>query len=284
MTDESIETFGARRDAVAARLAAARTEAERAEVKREIFALHKALESHAAAVTTLQAEVLDLVRRWKEAHATTAPEFAADRPVVHADHIGASTFIEKGWSRLSLGDHEGAAQALRQALALSPGDLQATGLLGWAQMLQEQYDEALAHFVAVLTREPTNALARVNLGYIGLRQGRLAEAVEHLSKAIRLDTDRKATLYAHFYLGLVYLERAMYAEAEVFLRKTLALGPNLIEAQYALGFAQWLSGDRDAAQVEWSAGAAAGRFMPWGARCAEALAMAQAGGTPVRAR
>ena len=74
------------------------------------------LESHAAAVTTLQAEVLDLVRRWKEAHATTAPEFAAARPVVHADHIGASTFIEKGWSRLSLGDHEGAAQALRQAL------------------------------------------------------------------------------------------------------------------------------------------------------------------------
>jgi len=30
------------------------------------------------------------------------------------------------------------------------------------------------------------------------------EAIEHLSKAIRLDNDKKATLYAHFYLGLVY--------------------------------------------------------------------------------
>lgn len=284
MTGESLGTFGARRDALAARLANGMTEDERVEVKREIFDLHKALEGHAAGVAAMQAEVLDLVRRWKDAHPTNAPEFAAARPVVHADHIGASTFIEKGWSKLALGDHEGAEQALRQALALSPGDLQATGLLGWAQMLQEQYDDALAQFVAVLTREPTNALARVNLGYIGLRQGRFSEAVEHLSKAIRLDSDRKATLYAHFYLGLVYLERAMGGEAEVFLRKTLALGPSLVEAQYALGFALWLTGDRSAAEAAWTAGAETGRFNPWGGRCAEARETSRAGGTPVRAR
>ena len=35
---------------------------------------------------------------------------------VQADHLGASTFIEKGWSRISLGDYAGAEASLRKAL------------------------------------------------------------------------------------------------------------------------------------------------------------------------
>ena len=77
---------------------------------------------------------------------------------------GASTFIEKGWSLISLGDYAGAIQALDKALALAPGDIQAQSLLGWAQMLHEEYDDALATFSKVLMREPANALARINVG------------------------------------------------------------------------------------------------------------------------
>ena len=144
-------------------------------------------------------------------------------PSVHADHIGASTFIEKGWSRLSLGDYDGAETALKKAIELSPGDPQSEALLGWAQMLNEKYDEALANFQKVLMREPSNALARINVGYICLKKRTFGEAIEHLSKAIRLDNDKKATLYAHFYLGLVYLEREMYEDArELFSENTAA--------------------------------------------------------------
>ena len=60
------------------------------------------------------------------------------------------------------------------------------------------------------------ALARINVGYICLKKGIFGEAIEHLSKAIRLDNDRKATLYAHYYLGLVYQEREMYDDAQTF--------------------------------------------------------------------
>ena len=63
-----------------------------------------------------------------------------------------------------------------------------------------------------------------------------------VASAIRLDNDRKATLYAHFYLGLVYLERDMFEDAQTFFQKTLALGPNLIEAYYELGRAYWFNG------------------------------------------
>jgi hypothetical protein len=36
-------------------------------------------------------------------------------------------------------------------------------------MLQEKYDDALMQFQRVLMREPGNALARINVGYICLK-------------------------------------------------------------------------------------------------------------------
>ena len=156
-------------------------------------------------LTQLKEEIRVLVDQYKQVASTAdsaqAPQFTGAFPVVQADHLGASTYIEKGWSLISLGDHAGAIQALQQALQLSPGDTQAQSLLGWAQMLHEDYDDALGTFSQVLMKEPANSLARINVGYICLKKRIFGEAIEHLSKAIRLDNDRKATLYAHFYLG-----------------------------------------------------------------------------------
>ena len=67
-------------------------------------------------------------------------------------------------------------------------------LWGTHAEFNEQYDEALGTFSKVLMREPANALARINVGYICLKKGIFGEAIEHLSRAIRLDNDRKATL------------------------------------------------------------------------------------------
>jgi len=199
---------------------------------------------------------------------------------VHADHIGASTFIEKGWSKISLGDYAGAEEALDKALQLSPNDAQAESLLGWAQMLQDEFDEALMNFQKVLVREPQNALARVNVGYICLKKRIFGEAIEHLSRAIRLDNDKKATLYAHFYLGLVYLERDMFEDAQTFFEKSIALGPNLIEAYYELGRALWFNGQHAEAVDTWKRGLAQNKFNPWGKRCADVLKVVEAGGEP----
>ena len=302
----------ARHDAIAARLASMTTQAERDAVKAEIAGLYKSVEQQLAELGALKDDVKKLIDRWKAAAVTepavkatataaaaagpqrsggagapaaaalptNAPQFAGEKPMVHADHLGASTFIEKGWSRISLGDYVGAEVALNKALALSPNDPQSESLLGWALMYQEKYDEALMNFQKVLMRQPANALARINVGYICLRKGIFGEAIEHLSKAIRLDNDRKASLYAHFYLGLVYLEREMFEDAQTFFRKTIALGPNLTEAHYELGRAHWFSDQRSEALQAWRDGFAANKFSPWGKRCAEMLAIVEAGGAP----
>jgi tetratricopeptide (TPR) repeat protein len=255
--------------------------ADREAVKRDIIALFKRVDGALTDLGQMKEDIRGLVERYKQGNAAesaTAPQFTGARPAVHADHLGASTYIEKGWSLISLGDYAGAIQSLEKALSLSPGDVQAQSLLGWAQMLHEDYDDALGTFSRVLMKEPANALARINVGYICLKKRIFGEAIEHLSKAIRLDNDRKATLYAHYYLGLVYLEREMFEDAQTFFRKTLKLGPNLIEAYFELGRALWFAGQRDEAMQTWAEGHKANKFNPWAKRCKEMLDVAAAGG------
>jgi tetratricopeptide (TPR) repeat protein len=282
MHDDSAAGFRSRFRAIETRLAAAASAEEREAVKREIIALFKGVDASLGELGRIKEEIRGLVDRYKQAaaagQAAHPPEFTGTRPSVHVDHIGASTFIEKGWSLISLGDYAGAVQALTKALTLSPGAVEAQSLLGWAQMLSEQYDDALSTFSRVLMNEPANALARINVGYICLRKGIFGEAIEHLSKAIRLDNDRKATLYAHYYLGLVYFEREMYEDAQTFFRKTLQLGPNLIEAWFELGRALWFGGDRERAIEAWADGHKANKFNPWAKRCREMMDLAASGG------
>jgi tetratricopeptide (TPR) repeat protein len=257
-------------------------EGDREAVKREIIGLFKRVDGALGELAQLKEDIRTLVDRYKQASAAVdapqVPQFTGARPAVQADHLNASTYIEKGWSLISLGDYAGAIQALENALARSPGATQALSLLGWAQMLSEQYDEALGTFSKVLMKEPANALARINVGYICLKKRIFGEAIEHLSRAIRLDNDRKATLYAHYYLGLVYLEREMYEDAQTFLQKTLVLGPNLVEAWFELGRARWFGGDQDGARQAWTDGIKANKFNPWAKRCKEMLDLAASGG------
>jgi len=277
------ESFDARRSAIEAALGAADVGTRLPALKADIGALIRDIDSASAALTAARTAALQLVERWKALNAeqpSLAPVFAAERPVVHADHIGASTFLEKGWSRIAMGDHEAAEQALTRALELSPGDPTAESLLGWALMLQDKFEAALQQFQQVLVREPQNSLARVNVGYLSLKQRRFADAIEHLSRVIRLNNDPKATLYAHFYLGLVYLERDMFEDAQTFFQKTLTLGPNLTEAHFELGRAYWFNGQQAEAMQAWTDGHASNRFNPWGKKCGEVLATVREGGEP----
>lgn len=276
----------ARHARLASALAAQPSQSDLAQIKADIVALFREASAAASAYAALKNQVKALAEQWKQADGrptiVITGTSARSAGPTRVDHLGASTFVEKGWSRLSLGDAPGAEVALRRALELSPGNSEAESLLGWAQMLQEQYDMALLTFHNVLMRDPHNTLARTNVGYICLRKKSYGEAIEHLSRAIRLDNDRKATLYAHLYLGMVYREREMYDDAELFFHKALEFGPNLLQAWYEMGRARWFAGDRLGAMNAWRQGASANKFNPWGKRCAEMVEQVDAGAAPPR--
>ncbi len=198
------------------------------------------------------------------------------------DELNASTFVERGWSRIATGDYLGAEEALDKALTLNPGDAHAETLLGWAQMSQGKFDSAMALFEHVLDRVPDHALAHINVGYVWMRRKHFDLALEHLTRAITLDSDRKATLYAHYYLGLVHFEERRYAESIGALLRAIELGPNLIEARFELGRVLWFADRTDDAIAAWRKGADLNKFNPWSARCRDMLATIADGGAPSR--
>jgi len=213
---------------------------------------------------------------------TTVGPPAAAAHTGRIDHLGASTFLEKGWSRLSLLDPAGAEIAFRRALELAPGSVEAETLLSWAQMMQDNLDGAIETLHGVFRRDPNASLAHANVGYILLRKKIYGEAIEHLSTVIWDDNDRRAVLYAHLYLGMLYCEREMFDDAEAFLRKALELGPNLLQAWYELGRTYWFAGRHAEALRAWQTGSEANKFSPWGKRCAELWAEVEQGRVPLR--
>lgn len=196
---------------------------------------------------------------------------AASRRVLREDYLGASTFVEKAWHMIAIGDFRGAESVLLHALRLAPSDVRGRALLGWAQMRQGMLDDAERVLVALLSENTLHAMARVNLGYVCLKKGELDRATELLVPSSRQSGDPKAALYATFYRGLLHSAEKDFAEAEYCFRKAILLAPNFIEGYYELGRAQMSARKSEEARVTWKTGHTANRFNVWGKRCADAI-------------
>lgn len=251
--------------------------ADRDRLRDDIVGAFRDVEGRIAELTELKEAIRPLVDRYRALYprAGAAPPRAPAS--VRVDHLGSSTFVERGWNAIAGESHEQAVRELERALQLAPGDTRAEALLGWALMRSGRLPEARALLEGVLAREPGHPLATANLGYVALREGQFARAIELLSPVARGATDRTALLYANLYLGMVYAEREMYRDALGFFGRTLELGPNLIEAYWQAGWCQYREGDRAGAAETWRRGAETNRFNPWGERCGRAAAQALAG-------
>ncbi len=275
---------------LAARIQALEESLERAEDRAESVQLIGSIAELYGDLNTLDQQIADLKEKlrglvennhWLSDNAAAAAQgLAPTATPVLSDKLGSSTFKQKGWDCIAGGDYDGAVQNLQRALELAPDDLEALSTLGWAQALAHDYDDALMSYHRVLAASPDNEQARVNLGYICLKKKIYGEAVEHLSTAIRSGTDRKAALYGHYYLGLVYLAREMFDDAESYFQKTIELGPAMCEVYFQLGRARYLAGRKADAISAWRDGVAANVFNPWSERCGTAVRAVEAGEEP----
>lgn len=193
------------------------------------------------------------------------------------DKLGASTYLDRGWSLIAQADYAGAETSLRKAVDLSPRDPQGSALLAWALMHQEKFDDASDWVSRALQLQPSNALAHVAGGYIALKRDEVIEAIRYLTRAAKMENDPKATLYANLYLGITYLKREMHEDASNFLRQAVSLGPNLTEGYYYLGRALYRTGMPEEAKGCWRVGASAAKRSVWGVRCEEILSAVEAG-------
>jgi tetratricopeptide (TPR) repeat protein len=228
--------------------------AQSARLEQEIRSLYKEIAVGIKHLNALHDSVKSLIDQYKSAAVSDDESKVMIRSFVETmrtDSLGSSTYVAEGWNQICSGEFEKAIGSLSNAVKLNPNDTRALGLLGWAYSYQGMYDDGLAVCLKVLQLEPNNDAVRNNLGFISFKKGIFGEAIEHLSRVIKSGKDRPAVLYAHYYLGLVYLERQMLDDAMFFFSKATVLGPNLIEAYYHLGQVYYQKKMYGAALKEW---------------------------------
>jgi tetratricopeptide (TPR) repeat protein len=223
-------------------------------LEQEIRALYKDIAVAIKHMASLQDSIKGLISAYKSASLSEDQSKVMIRSFVETmrtDSLGSSTYVAEGWNQICSGEFEKAIASLTNAVKLNPTDTKAMGLLGWAYSYQGSYDQALEICLKVLQMEPNNDAVRNNLGFVCLKKQIYGEAIEHFSRVLKSGKDRSAVLYAHYYMGLVYLERQMLDDAIFFFSKATVLGPNLIEAYYHLGQAYYLKKMPGAAIREW---------------------------------
>jgi tetratricopeptide (TPR) repeat protein len=284
--------------------------AERSALKREIVALYQELDALVGAAVRIREGVQALGERYRRSFAPgeaaggggaargaaevaeaavmagmgEGPEMAemaemGDGAMARADDLDVSTYLDRAWNCLATCRYEDALEEVGRALVRVPASLQAETLRGWALMRLGRLYEAREVLEDVLRTNSSAALARASLGYVAYREGRYSESIDHLSRASRDATDRKAVLYAHLYLGMLYTRREMFRDGRSFLTRALELGPSLVEAYWEMGRSYYLEGQFTQAVGAWRRGAEVNRFDPWGERCQEAVERATSGGT-----
>ena len=263
-------------------LSRAETSSERAQLGVAVADLYQQVAVAGKQIAELQEGLQRLVDRYglrSEGSPVASPGVAPAPPASGDSEL--DDYIRKGWNCIQEGDYDGAKEVLKEALALAPDDPDALSSLAWVQTVSRDYGGALLTYQHLLTVKPDDALARVNLGYICLEKGIYGEAIEHLSSAARTESDPRAALYGHYYLGLVYLAREMYNDAETFFERTVALSPTMSGAYFQLGRTRYLLGRKADAISAWKEGAGTDQFDFWASRCGEAVRAAESGRQPL---
>lgn len=138
--------------------------------------------------------------------------------------------------RLTTGQ-SGAAAAGASAAANAgrpPRRRDMTALLAEAEghFTNAAYAQAERAYERVLLADPRNVAARVGLGGVFYKQGRLQEAEAEVRRALAIRPDSPE---AHSNLGAVLQAHARYYEAEQSLRRALKLKPAFLDARLNLG-------------------------------------------------
>jgi len=124
------------------------------------------------------------------------------------------------------GDHAGAADALRRALAISPGETEVSDRL--ARLLQEGSAPATPDRSGPGAAPASDPRAQYRRGLAALRAGRLVEAEEALRAAVTLDPEGAG---AHKALGVVLLQGGRRDEAARHFREALRLDATIADGE-----------------------------------------------------
>lgn len=169
-------------------------------------------------------------------------EFAARAysRAVEVDPSHALAQQQHGTMLLRAGDRKGARKALEAAIKEDATLWRAHDLLGVIADMDEEYDDAIAHYSAAIALRPTAASIVNNRGYSKYLAGRLDAAEADFRLALEIDASHQR---AWQNLGLIYARQKKYDQArwamEMYMPKHVAAND--------IGYIAMLDGEYDRA-------------------------------------
>ncbi len=209
------------------------------DIRKEIKGIYMEIVNAQKALTKAQEELKVITQEFRQrrsAYDELSRFYSFVRSRTSAE-LDIATLLDKAWNLICVDEFKEALKVLKKALFIDPENIRALGFTALCLMNIGFYDEAMLYLQKVLVIEPENAFALNILGYICYKKGIWGEAIEHLTKARKQVRDRTASMYANYYLGLIYLERSMFNDAIKFFKAALEIGSNFQDAYYYLGVA-----------------------------------------------
>jgi Tfp pilus assembly protein PilF len=134
------------------------------------------------------------------------------------------------WRREEAGDYAGAHGLLKQALALSPGDVLVLGAIGAVLRKEHRLDEALAVLDRVVAAEPRHSAAWLERGYTLEALRAEAAAAESYKRALAVDPNLAPALGK---LADIAAKKGERESAKAWSDRALALDPANPSATFA---------------------------------------------------
>jgi cytochrome c-type biogenesis protein CcmH/NrfG len=116
-----------------------------------------------------------------------------------------------------------AIRYFQQFRALRPADARATLAVAIAYFYSDRYDDARHELQSIADHSETRTAAQLFLGRMAMRDGNLAEAMDHLQRSIQADP---SVIEPYTDLGMVYIDRKEYALAEKTLAHAIKMSPD----------------------------------------------------------
>ena len=157
-----------------------------------------------------------------------------NRHIMLAISAGVVLLVLMACTWFQVGLWKNSTMLFKHATNVTDNNYKAHNLLGIALERQGRLTDALQHYSEALRMKPDYAEAQYNIGNILMRQGRLTDALQHYSEALRIKPD-----YADAYnnLGVALARQGRLKEAINHFYEALRIKPGFSHAQRNLGVA-----------------------------------------------
>ena len=146
-------------------------------------------------------------------HSTAAPSSSANRSRCFWLRLQAKAL-------LVLGLRNAAHAVFLEILHLNPDDVLALNSMGYKELNDRRWVQALGYFERVLVQTPANANAHFNVGFVCEELGRSQEAEQAFRKALQIDEKLDRAWYG---LGLVLVRQQRFEESLVAFQRNTEL-------------------------------------------------------------